>query len=207
MSNVTIISCHFISNEATGKGIDKNSLFYGGSAVFLSAKNSIIANCSFKQNYGGKSAFKIFHYFPESSKKLEILNKLSLENDKKLISIIDCFFESNKESFNFINYFVGKDGSEIEIKNCNFKGLSNKKTGFINGKQFNNDKTKVHIIECSFEYETKSNIEKAIFYLKLISFASLFAATLAFLVIYSTRWFNYHNQNADDLEIIHSNLL
>ena len=59
---------------------------------------------------------------------------------------------------NSINYINGKYGSKIDIINCNFnnKVISND-TKFIDGKEWNQDSSKVSIKSCNFQKNSGNN--------------------------------------------------
>lgn len=98
---------------------------------------------------------------------------------------------------NFINYINGKDGSLIEIKNCCFKSISNKKYDFIDGMEMTSNKPKLHIVECNFEYEIKANVLMSIWNLKFAILVRVFAVVFTIVVWYQL--LTHHEEKTEDI--------
>lgn len=183
-SNITIIRCIFIQNEAIGQKSDENKDFFGGHALFYGARNGNILNCSFIKNIGisikGGAAIKIYNKFDDDKMNIRLMNK---QNQlEKSITISDCYFESNEKSSNFIYYINGKDASTIEVKDCNLKGKSSNISSFINGKEFDLKKLKINIIQCNINVE--DNINENLSYHFDLSYALvLFIAVVALIIV------------------------
>ena len=141
--NISFIGCNFTSNEAFYKksSNNKNTMFYGGGAIFLMSKGSSCVNCSFSHNKG--SAVKIYNNFDNND-----LRMLS-SSDYSPIEFIGCDFEKDENSKSSINFVDEKNGNNIQLKDCIFRGKLKKGSHYIEGKWPIKDKLK--IISCKFE--------------------------------------------------------
>lgn len=147
-NEVLIRNCTFVSNEAFHKKFSNSISLYGGSAIYLSSHDANVIDCSFKQNIGKGGCVKI-ESINNKNKRI-----LQLEIEPNPIKISGCSFENVKKSESSIVF--EDDISEIEIKECNFKGKLKKGFHYIDGKTINKDKLRIK--DCLFEYDTNSSI-------------------------------------------------
>lgn len=136
-NEVSIEHCKFKDNKVNG---NKNSIehkqkgLFGGSTLFMTARNADISNSSFVSNKEKYVAFKIYNRFDDDgSAKLLDENDSSSITNSNTISIINCDFQQNDESTETINYISGNSASEVEINNCKFKGKLVKGSHYIEG--------------------------------------------------------------------------
>ena len=125
-----------------------NDYLFGGSALFLACKNSLVINCTFLHNKNG-GAIKIYDVFERNKKRI------TLENSENKISILGCQFEQNENSKSSI-FYEEKNGNPIEVKDCNFKGKLNKGSHYIDGNFLT--KEKIQISSCNFENDVNNSV-------------------------------------------------
>lgn len=101
----------------------------------------------FFDNKGRSGALKIYNNFKEATKNI-------LENKQNSIVISECEFEKNDKSKSSIYYINGKNGSKLDIINCNFKDQHNENNKYIDGKEINPNSPKLTIKSCHFEQYT-----------------------------------------------------
>ncbi|KAK8871920.1 hypothetical protein M9Y10_007666 [Tritrichomonas musculus] len=143
--DVTFERCHFEKNKALltkPSSNGGNNYFFGGSALFLTCKNSLVLNCTFVRNLNS-GAIKIYNKFENNYKSI------GLENNENKISILGCNFEQDKTSKSSIFYSDKKNGNSIEVVDCDFKGKLKKGSHYIDGEI--NVKEKLHVSSCKFE--------------------------------------------------------
>lgn len=166
---VTIKSCHFTSNEAseTAPTTGDTNLF-GGSAIFLSTKKSIVIKSKFKSNPG--TGMKVYNPFTDTSSKIL--------NSESSISVSDCEFEVNEKSTSSLIYAGGiNDDIPTKVENCVFTGKLSKNAHYIdgttlNGKKKNSPKLVVHSCKFSDELQNALNVNVATFDMKSLQFKS-----------------------------------
>lgn len=136
---ITVKNCQFLRNEAFIME-NYNSELYGGSALFLTSKsNSLVSACTFSQNKGKGSAFKIYNKFDPSS-------SLMLQNDnvnENSLTISKCSFEIEEESACSI-YYIGNKNK------CSFSGVLGKGCHYIDGVLTTKYAPKLLVRSCHF---------------------------------------------------------
>lgn len=157
---VTIKYCYFQLNEIVPKTTSENNDLFGGSAIFLTVLSGDILNCTFKKNIGIGGGVKIYNKFDTNTLKRTLFDKIV--NRRNSFLIADCNFENQGEIQSASIYYHGdKSGTEIEIKNCIFKGSLGKDTYYIDGKQVGKDSIKLNVKNCMFfdNYKKSLNFE------------------------------------------------
>ena len=188
--NVSFVECNFTYNEAlTTRPIisDKNFMF-GGSALFLFCRQSIVFNCTFILNKGSNGSIKIHGKFDDNS------GLITLNENEKLISIHSCKFEKDKNSDSSIYYVNKNDRNSIEVMNCNFKGELKNKTHYIDTQLQN--KKKLQIKSCIFENEDDNmvnfelinnelsmKLDNSIGFMKNVNIKYVFVSIMAILIV------------------------
>ena len=124
---------------------------FGGSALFLTCKNSLVQNCTFVRNLNG-GAVKICNKFENNYNSKSI----GLEKSQNKVSILGCNFEQDENSKNSIFYDDKKDGDSIEVVDCDFKGKLQKGSHYIDGEI--NVKEKIHVSSCNFENDVNDAV-------------------------------------------------
>lgn len=175
LSDVTIFQSNFSSNKIIGKGLVKKSGFCGGSGAFISAKNLLVNKSIFVRNKGSVGGLKIYNAFNEK----EVSKKALLDMSQKSIVVSNCDFQSNEDSKSSIYYVNGKDGSMIDIINCNFNSNLNDKNSNIDGIDLDLYSPKVLIKSCSFR-KVATNIK--IKSLIIISTLAVFIIIITFFI-------------------------
>lgn len=140
INTVTIKSCIFNGNQVSESG--PSDILTGGSAMFLSIKSGKILQCKFSQNIGPGGSIKLLNNVESQSIFLDKMNPSIL--------LKDCTFNEKKES---IVYAARKDGSNIEVTNCEFTGKLNEGAHHINGMIIDKDAPKMIIKSCKFNNE------------------------------------------------------
>lgn len=88
-NNVLILFCTFENNKATKKKpIDKNDELFGGSSVFLSARNGNVTKSKFITAKGEGTSLKIYNKFYEDSPDASKRKSRILEENQNYILII-----------------------------------------------------------------------------------------------------------------------
>lgn len=78
--------------------------------------------------------------------------------ETKSILISNCYFENNKKPNGYILY-VNKDSeSRMSIINCVFSGKLINEARYINGNIMGNEKPKIFIESCNFDYDIKTAV-------------------------------------------------
>ena len=190
MSNISFKFCIFNSNKVTNNKSNENNEFIGGSALFLCSYECNIYKCQFNNNIGSSGSLKIFNDFQKNKNKKIISH---LEQTQKVIVVSDCNFDDSKSSIYYIN---GKEGSNIEVKNCNFNGISDKKKKYIDGIEYNQGFSQLSIISCDFHYE--SNILKRNTLCMIVSILTIFFVMAA---LFSQK-LNFNQHEKEDSLII-----
>ena len=151
LCQVLINSCRFSFNEAYGQ---KNNIdLFGGSSLYLSAKNSNIINSTFEHGIGKGGTVKIV-----DTKKLMMLqsrlNVLSEEDEEErnTIHISGCVFDKDEKDDNSLFYVGQNKKNEIDVVDCDFKGNVNDKSRYIDGKLMTKNSPNIRIISCNFEH-------------------------------------------------------
>lgn len=137
--------------------IDKNSIYLGGSALFLHAKGCEIRDSYFSLNEGKNGACKIVTKFEDEIKKS---NKAMMFNEEESSTMVFsvCFFDQEKKPINLVTIDNENEESNFEVKGCLFNGKLKKGSNFIDGKQHYNKKPKIFIESCSFGFDIKSAV-------------------------------------------------
>ena len=153
-NNIIISNNKFQENEVipqTSK--DKE---FGGSAIYMAAKQGKVLQCIFLKNKGKGGALKIIDDFTSISSKLIQLEELEL---KSPVTISDCHFEIDSSSSCSISYVRGVNMAvSIDINNCQFTGLLSNEAHHIDAISLlkKQEKPKLHINLCTFSSEKKS---------------------------------------------------
>ena len=157
-NEVRIQNCTFIDNllnDTSSCNYEQiDSKLKGGSAIFMRSKRINVSQCKFSSVVGTRGAFKIFNYYDESNEM--ILNDNNNEN-QEMIVFEGCEFNINEDEENSIS-IEGNMNKEIEITNCVFKGKPPKGSYYIEGKSNEENKNKIRINECQFDYETMNSM-------------------------------------------------
>lgn len=157
-SAVDIQNCTFISNKAIS---NKKDPLFGGSAIYLAAKNVNVFNCLFRENIGEGGAFKIQANLNNDeiteSKLLNHINNVNGNNN--VITIFDCEFVIDEKTESSIS-IEGKLRSSIEISECRFKGKLGEGSHHISGTIEEEDMPHLLIqSNCVFENDRNSSIK------------------------------------------------
>lgn len=148
-------NCEFVKCQVPAKTSDQR--FFGGSAIYLTVANGNVEACTFRNNKGNGSQIKVTEDFSSSLDSLKILNSNS---NFTSVSINQCNFESSYGSIFYSNRYKK---SNIEEKNCEFKGVLTKGTHFIDGNSIEIQNSNLNIKNCRLESDLKSAVNSKSF--------------------------------------------
>lgn len=153
VADISVRSCNFEYNVNINSYL-ANTIpdFKGGSAIFVSLKNGLISECTFKVGKNSQSSIKFYNNFDAKLKSYSLLEKTNI------VSLSSCNFIVNENSKNAIYYINGKHGSNIEVNDCNFNGKPNKKSNYIEGKLLSEDSPEIKTNNCHYIYENMKYI-------------------------------------------------
>ena len=134
---VDIFNCIFQNNVATRPQSDNN--LYGGSAMFLTVKKSIVKKCTFENNN-----VKIYH--DVNSAATSRIN--SLEDASLLLT--ECKFKISKNMKYSLFYYGGNYATNIKLNSCAFYGQLDDSAYFIDGQMANKYSPKMIVKSCKF---------------------------------------------------------
>lgn len=139
-------NCIFTNNDAYLTKANSEDGKYGGSAIFMTARNGLLSSNILRGNKGD-TAVKLYNHFDkeEESNKLKIL-----ENDQAKVLISNCKFEISKESSSCLYYFLGNDASPFELRGCSFSGKLASNAHYIDGQAINKLGPKLIVKSCRF---------------------------------------------------------
>lgn len=151
--NILIKDCKFDSNYLLTRNTRDN--LFGGSALYLHARNGDIVNSSFVHNKGKGGSLKVINDF-DSVDGVKLLNPINA------LFINNCMFDDNDLSSSYINYIGGNSKSSFDVSNCIFKGDINNGIHYIDALQMVKDMPRISITSCSFNavYKENLNFEK-----------------------------------------------
>lgn len=141
-------NCEFVKCQVPAKTSDQR--FFGGSAIYLTVANGNVEACTFRNNKGPGSQIKVTEDFSSSPVSLKILNSNSYFTSV-FVSINQCNFESSDGSNRYKK-------SNIEVKNCEFKGVLTKGAHFIDGNSIEIQNSNLNIKNCRLESDLKSAV-------------------------------------------------
>lgn len=155
-SKITILKCKFEQNSAdlSSSSSDENNPYFGGSAIFIAALNTVVIKCKFANNFG--TGVKIIN-------KNEQLQKMILKSEQLSIKIDDCVFETDEKSKSSLLYVRGsKNEIPVEVNRCIFKGKMIKGSYHIDGESIVDSKKplNIHIKSCQFLSGKESTLNK-----------------------------------------------
>ena len=133
----------------------------------MTVRNANISFCSFQGSRGKKGSLKFYNKFDDDNvytqkKKVHILEAENRNEKQNSFLISDCDFENEDESSTSIYFVGGKEGSDIEVKECTFKGKLGKGSHYIEGEQQADEKPKLKILSCKFEDDQKPPVNMEI---------------------------------------------
>lgn len=145
-------NCEFVKCQVPAKTSDQR--FFEGSAIYLTVANGNVEACTFRNNKGNGSQIKVTEDFSSSPDSLKILNSNS-NFTSVFVSINQCNFESSDGSIFYSNRYKK---SNIEVKNCEFKGVLTKGAHFIDGNSNAIQNSNLNIKNCRLESDLKSAV-------------------------------------------------
>lgn len=152
LNGVLISYCIFVGNTASATPSPDGK--FGGSAIFLTARNGSVKNNIFRDNKGDGPALKIYNRYEKQSSSASLLNH-NYDNGHFVIS--NCQFEINKNAKGCLFYDRGRDGAMFEIVDCKFSGSLAHGSFFIDGNSAKNDNSpKLAIRRCKFSSALKN---------------------------------------------------
>lgn len=193
--NINITSCKSSYNTALRQHSASNNELFGGSHLFVTARNINITKSIFKKGTGKGSSVKIYLVFDDDS------NYITLDENNNLISISECDFDLEKNDRSSISFIDVKDLAKMTVIDCNFVGKLSQNTHYIDAKVRSNVNN-VKIESCQFEYqneyqndllvktEKKHNLPKIIIVLSV----SLFTISFIFITLKLSKFQN-ENKN------------
>ena len=153
--DILIFNSSFISNGLLTWSSNK---LQGGSALYLNSRNGQVESCQFTFNKGKGSAMKNLNQFDdEKNNGISLMQSLfNLEINRILIN--DYLIFNQDQSTSSIYYIAGKHGSSMDVNNCEFKGIFDKGTHYIDGKKVDKNGKMIQINSCKFDNDFESSL-------------------------------------------------
>ena len=147
-NEVFITRSNFSENVAIlKKQTDESKNFFGGSHLFITAKNVIVKFSIFEKGVAsGVKVYNVFDQIVGGAKKLD--------EAPNHIFISGCNFDHEGDSSS-INFIDAKSDSKIELVECSFAGKIAENSHYIDGKVASKDADNIKLISCNFEYKNK----------------------------------------------------
>lgn len=171
-SEILIQSCKFISNSLYEPSSETK--LKGGSAIYITAKQSQIIDCLFKGNKGKGGTVKITDNTEEVPEQLRLLNNNNNKNRtgsfvSSFVLLQGCSFEIDKSSD--CSLFCSNKNKafamSVEVKDCTFSGDLRNGAHHIDGQVAEKMNTRISVKDCKFDSDERSAVNKKFANIKL----------------------------------------
>lgn len=144
-NEVLFHGCTFKGNKAHTSASEGNNGLFGGGAIYLTASVGALTECTFLKNSGG--SVKINDNFEQHPNMEGQTSSMILDDQQQetFLTILNCKFESKKNTKSASLFFVNSKGSK-QVMNCIFTGKIAKGTYHIDAVR----SEMVHVDSCSF---------------------------------------------------------